>query len=644
MDSLFRDTEEERRVDTDGNAPGPTCEAHGSDAQQGGLAIPMEHDDVQPIAATSEAPKYGETPAPLTADRALALTDVIAPRANVGEAMLRFAYGMGISGHALSSPFSRPPKVRVLATVDSPLKGDRAAGVALRAGHFLINGAKLPIARVEFDSSARLGPVFDRMVHGFGWLRDLAASAPREDCVSVAERITKAWLNSCPQSGKGRAWDVELTGQRLLSWLVHAPLVLAGADPKLKSRLLGVIEDTARWLDRRVSRASSHGELGQVAGWCAITAAGLLLPEGKPRRLFGEAGLIRALGDLVAADGGVLSRCPDAQMLSLSLLTDLIACYEAVEVEAPQALSVMRELLVPPLLSLRHGDGALGNWQGNGAIAADRVSALIEATGVRARPLADVQNWGYHRIRGSQTVVQFDAAPPPRARHARCGCASTLAFEMSDGPQRLIVNCGGSALSGGQIPARIREGLRATAAHSTLILNNANSTAVKLHGKLGKGAELVEVEKRVIGEAGIGATVVEASHDGYAQRFGLTHRRALALRKDGSELSGQDILLPASRKGKRGKVGFAIRFHMGRGVEVHLSDDKRGASLLLPDGGLWQFRMRGELTGGDTATLSCEDSLWVDGAGCPHATEQLVIEGMTSRGGGEFAWLFKKMG
>ena len=39
--------------------------------------------------------------------------------------------------------------------------------------------------------------------------------------------------------------------------------------------------------------------------------AGLLLPEGKPRRLYGEAALIRSLGELVAEDGGNLSRCPD---------------------------------------------------------------------------------------------------------------------------------------------------------------------------------------------------------------------------------------------------------------------------------------------------------------------------------------------
>lgn len=579
---------------------------------------------------------------PVEAARALALTDVIAPKTKPGEALIRMAYRMGVPGHALAAPFRRASTVRVLATVQSPLKGDRQAGTALRAGHFLANGAKQPIGQLDFAASSRLSPALERMVHSFSWLNDLAASAPRADCVGIAERITSRWLDAHPKPAKSPAWSVENAGLRLMAWIVHAPLVLAGHDKALKPRLLDAIASTANWLDRKALRSGAG--LGQVSGWAAVTAAGLLLPDGRPRRLYGEAALIRSLGELVAEDGGTLARCPAAQIDAIEVLTNLIACYEAAEEEAPEALWVMRELLVPPLLALRHGDGALGNWQGQGAISADRVSALITATGVRTRPLNVPKHWGYQRMRGGQTTVQFDAGPPPRARHTRMGCASTLAFEMSDGPSRLIVNCGGSALAGGQVPSRIGQGLRATAAHSTLVLDNANSTAVLLHGKLGRGAETVEVERRTINPHGREATRIEASHDGYAARFGLTHSRVLTLRNDGTELSGDDILIPASRKGKRGKVGFAIRFHLGRGVEAHLSEDGRGASLLTPDGRLWQFRLRGDAASDGETKLLCEDSLWVDGDGRPHATEQLVIEGLTSRGGGQFSWLLKKMG
>ncbi|MGJ8606236.1 MAG: heparinase II/III family protein, partial [Marivita sp.] len=413
---------------------------------------------------------------PLESGRALALTDVIAPRTKPGEALIRMAYRMGVPGHALASPFRRPAAVRLLATIDSPVIGNRAAGIALRAGHFLVHGVKQPIGQLDFDSNARHGAGLERTVHSFSWLNDLAASAPRADCIAIAERITGRWLDANPVPAKGPAWDVENVGLRLMAWLVHAPLVLAGQDGALKPRLLDAIEETANWLDKKALRSGAG--LGQMAGWAAVTAAGLMLPQGKPRRLYGEAALIKALGELVAEDGGSLARCPAAQMDAIQLLTDLIACYEAVEREAPDAIWVMRELLVPPLLAVRHGDGALGSWQGQGAIPADRVAALIAATGIRTRPLNDPQHWGYQRLRGGKTVVQFDAGPPPRARHTRVGCASTLAFELSDGPARVIVNCGGAAMAGGQVPARIGQGLRASAAHSTLVLDDANSTAV----------------------------------------------------------------------------------------------------------------------------------------------------------------------
>ncbi len=600
-------------------------------------AVPLKSGDTsQPLEAM---PQEQAAEADLPPARSLVLSDFVPPKADFSEKLVRIAYRLGVSGSTLTAPFRKPVRPRLLATVDTPLSGDRMAGMAIRAGHFVIQGAKAPIAEVDYASSSRMTPPFERVIHGFSWLRDLSAAGQREQCVETAERIAKRWLDANPKPGKCAAWQVEYAAQRLMAWLVHAPLVLSGQDEKLRPRMLSAIDDTARWLDREVRRTSDP--LGAVLGWGALTAAGLLMPQGKPRRLYGEAGLIAALGELVGEDGGALSRSPLAQIDVIAMLTDLEACYKATDRDLPASLGLMRELLVPPLLAMRHGDGGLGSWQGNGATRADRIAALIDASGVRTRPLKEVRHWGYHRLAGGKTVVQMDAAPPPRARHARFGCASTLAFEMSDGVLRLIVNCGGAALAGGQVPARIEQGLRATAAHSTLVLDNANSTAVLLGGKLGKGVDQVEVERSDIQRAGGDVQRIEASHDGYAQRYGLIHRRILMLRGDGTELRGEDILLPPAKKGQRGKVSFAIRFHLGRGVEARLSEDMRGASLMLPDGALWQFRLGGNDTG---ANVGLEESMWVDGDGRPHAIEQLVIQGMASRGGGQFSWLLKKMG
>ncbi|MCX7285680.1 MAG: heparinase II/III family protein [Novosphingobium sp.] len=625
-------------------------------------AIPLDASQEEPLAevndpsipgipsGASRAASTGQAPAirPDTAavepgviepGRALALADFAPPSLGTSDRLVRFAYSLGLPASTIH-PFRKRAKTRLTATVLPPLPGDPATGKALRAGHFLIHGFKSAIADTAF-SGPRSPPPIERMVHGFRWLRDLESGGTRAQCAQVAERILATWLAANPKPDPTPAWDVGNVGHRLLNWMIHAPLVLSGQDRAFRAKVLNTIEDTARWLDRRVARADDR--LSEVAGWCGLVATGLIMADSKPRRLYAEAGLVRALGELVSDDGGVLSRSPICQIEAIELLIGLRACYEAVRADPLPQIQTMLTLLVPPLLALLHGDGGLGNWQGSGAIAAEQIELLVKASGVRTRPLRDARQWGYQRATAGKSVLQFDAGPPPVARHARDGCASTLAFEFSHGMDRLIVNCGGAAFAGGMIPLRLEQGLRATAAHSTLTIDDFNSTAVLINGRIGSGVSEVEVDRRTLAAdasgpaaSGAGATRIEASHNGYVSRYGLVHRRILILRDDGTELRGEDLLVPAGRKGKRGTIAVALRFHLGPHIELAASTDGKGISLALPDGSLWQFR-----SGRDP--ISVEESLWADGQGRPIGTRQLVVVAKVPRSGESFSWLLKKM-
>ncbi|HYZ48278.1 MAG TPA: heparinase II/III-family protein, partial [Sphingomonas sp.] len=309
----------------------------------------------------------------------------------------------------------------------------------------------------------------------------------------------------------------------------------------------------------------------------------------------------------------------------------LRAAYEARR-EAPlPAIEATLAAAVPALLGVCHGDGGLASWQGGLPLGLDRVTPVIEASRVRARPLRQARAWGYQRLSGGATVVSMDAAPPPASRAASFGCASTLAFEMSDGPHRLVISCGGARNPGVALSAELAQALRATAAHSTLIVADANSTAVHAEGSLGRGVIEVEIDRQEL-ESG---SRVEASHDGYARRYGLLHRRQLMLSVDGRQLSGEDMLLPAGRR-KRA-APFAIRFHLAPNVEVTLTADSLGALLRIEDGPLWQFRCKG-------GVLGVEESLWVDAAGRPRPTQQLIIAAESPPGGANVSWLFKRAG
>jgi uncharacterized heparinase superfamily protein len=520
--------------------------------------------------------------------------------------------------------------LKLLAVPEDGIPGDPRAGKALRAGYFLFRGMKQPVETLDF-TALDLSPAFADHIHSFLWLRDLSTVATREQGAPVAEAIMRKWLDAHADRPSEPAWRADNAGWRLFHWTAQAPLILSSSDLVYRSLVLNCIARTARHLDRGADKAPQG--LPRLVAWGGIVAASLLLPGGGPRRHFGEAGLRRAIDEAFYPDGGAISRSPIAQIDGIMLLSMLRAVYDARREEAPSWLEETLGRTVPALLGLTHGDGGLGSWQGAGAIDPERVAAIVSASGVRTRPLRQARDWGYQRLAAGTTVVQVDAAPPPVARLAVAGCASTAAIEVSDGAHRLIVNCGGAALAGAQLPEALAQALRTTAAHSTMVLADSNSTAILPDGTLGRGVTEVELSRQEF-ETG---SRLDISHDGYVRRHGYVHRRLLMLSCDGRELRGEDMLLPAARRRKPLPVPFVLRFHLAPGAEPTLTADEKGALLRLDMSALWQFRA-------GAGTISIEESLWVDGDGRPHATNQLVVAGEALPGGVSIGWLLKRVG
>ena len=81
---------------------------------------------------------------------------------------------------------------------------------------------------------------------------------------------------------------------------------------------------------------------------------------------------------------------------------------------------------------------------------------------------------------------------------------------------------------------------------------------------------------------------VDASHAGYAPRFGLVHHRHIALAVDGSRLEGLDRLTAAPGR-SRESVPCAVHFHVHPAVDVRMGRRPGTVALTLPDGDRWEF-------------------------------------------------------
>jgi uncharacterized heparinase superfamily protein len=517
--------------------------------------------------------------------------------------------------------------LKLVAVPRDHVHGDRPRGEALLAGRFTLGAETIPLRDLDFAAIGASGGAAEQL-QGFSWLRDLAAAASRDKGARLAEAMVGRWLLA-HGTKVDEAWAPHLWGERILFWTAYAPYILSSSDGGYRSALLNTLARGARHLDGSADKAAAG--LDRVTAWCGVVAAGLLIQGGVPRLARGEAGLARALSSAQFDDGGLISRSPFEQVLLVDRLGLLRACYQAAKQTIPDGIEAASQAALAALHGVTLGDGALSSWQGCNPGEAARLTALIEGCGLRARPLRQARGWGYHRMSALGTILIIDAAPPPQQKVTQQGSASTLAFELSDGGQRLVVNCGGPGPLPTDLPEELVQGLRTTAAHSTLVLADTNSTNILADGSLGKGVEDVAIDRHEDNDS----SRLEASHDGYVRAFGLVHKRSLMLGNDGKELRGADQLQARGRKKIRESAPYAVRFHLAPAVEATITADGMGAILRSKGAPPWNFRCRG-------GNLALEESLWIDGRGQPHRTMQLVIVGEVSALGGEIGWQFRR--
>jgi uncharacterized heparinase superfamily protein len=521
---------------------------------------------------------------------------------------------------------SRKHPLRLSAVPRDHVVGSRAAGDALLAGRYQLGNEAVPLADLDFAALGVRGPLAEGL-QGFAWLRDLAAAAGREKGARLAEALVARWLVA-HGTRADEAWAPELWGERILFWTAYAPYVLSSRDGGYRSALLNTLARGARHLDATADKAPPG--LPRITAWAGVVAAALLIQGGLPRVARSEAGLMRALAAAQFEDGGLMSRSPEEQVLLVDRLGLLRAAYFAAKQTLPDALESAAAAALAALHGVTMGDGGLSSWQSGNPGDPARLAALIEGCGMRARPLRQARGWGYQRLSALGTILVLDAAPPPPAKMVT-GSASTLAFELSDGAQRLVVNCGGPGILPQALPPELVQALRTTAAHSTLALADTNSTAILDDGSLGRGVSDVGIERFEDNDS----SRLQAAHDGYVRSFGLVHQRTVVLGNDGKEVRGNDQLLPKGRKKIREAAPFAIRFHLAPGIEATATADGMGAILRPPGAPPWNFRCRG-------AMLSIEESLHVSGAGEVRPSLQLAVVGEVSALGGSTAWQFRR--
>lgn len=519
---------------------------------------------------------------------------------------------------ALANPFAdlaiaRVPR-RLKCVPPDPWPGDAQRGRDLIAGAFRFAGQTIEREELSWrPASAR--PEWVAELHGFEWLRDLR-SAGSDRARRMAREMVASWLET-HQKPDPVAWRPDVMGARLTSWISFHGLFCAAADDDFRKSYFTSLAKQARHLSRVLPGRLSGLPLMKALKGLAYT--GLALEEGAERLEQAFRLILNEIREQVLPDGSHVSRSPQAAFEFLQCLVDLRAALIAARIELPSDIQHAIDRIAPAVKFFRHADGGLSHFNGGQEGNAHLVETTIMHSGARGRAMKALPHCGFERLHLGRSSLIMDTGLPLSSQYAARAHAGALSFEYSYGRDRVIVNCGSSAVAG-----KWRELLRCTAAHSALVADNRNSCQIDENGLL---SGRPDVRAKRVEDAD--SCAITASHAGYVPRFGLNHLRAVRLLAQGDTLSGEDRLT-----GKSG-VHFAVRFHLHPGIQASLIKDGEEALLRARGGTGWRFSAGG-------LKLAIEDSVYCGDGETPRRAQQLVLHAVTAGAETRIAWEMRR--
>ena len=508
----------------------------------------------------------------------------------------------GLARLICASPFHRLLLSGGVPAAPKALPAQPPRGSAAR-GRTILSGGGLP-DHPDWQA-ASLDPVTLATLNGFGWLADLAAVGTPQ-ARGQARRLIHDWLEQ--ERWHPGAWAPEIIGRRVTIALETWSFVIEGAGGTLPKRWLTSLSRQARHLARHAEDgADGLPRLEATTGLVHAAVAGLGAVDlaGAIERLQ------REIARQILPDGGHVERSPTAHVEALDLLVGLRDSLVAAGVALPARLEPAIERMCAIARFFRHGDGRLALFNGASEGDGRAIDRVLHRAGLKPACPDSAPDSGCERLASHRTLAIFNTgAPPPRGLDSAAH-AGQLSFEFSHGRDRIVVNCGGSP---SHDPAWTMAA-RATAAHSTVTVDETNSAELRPEGGMVRRPRHLDTQR----EDADGAVLAQASHDGYAPNFGLTHRRRLWLSADGTDLRGEDVLV-----GPHAGL-FAARFHLHPDMQASLIQSGTAALLRAPSGTAWRFHVAG-------GRLEIAESVYFGAAAQPglpptRRCEQLVVTG-----------------
>lgn len=565
-------------------------------------------------------------------------TELIGDRASLALLALTKAKRLTI-GHFLKSPLLRwrygGPPIQNLLLIPQELRTcDPSFAVEIEHGYFGLSGVAVNTQGASPFAVNAPNNIWKRELNGFSWLRHLRSG---EDALSrmYAVKFFNEWVIR-NKIVAGIPWEPRVTAHRIISWLTHSSILLDDTDRLTQELFMKSLTKHIRVLSG--SLAETPEGYDRLVSLLALVLSGLCIDQQDKLLDDNLKNFCSEIDRQIVPDGGHISRNSQINCQILLDLLPLKQCFSARHKSAPQTIIDAIQRMLQFLSFMRLGDGKLARFNGCSTTQPDTLGTLLSYDDMSLSSQMPLESSGYTRLEHNNAILIMDTAHPPPitvSGEAHAGC---LSFEFSSGTVPILVNNGAPNLTSQQWKLQSRT----TSSHNTLTIANSASSEIIQPPLLSRNKDpfLLRGPKNI--ECSIRenekATLIRASHDGYADRFGLIHSRRIMLERSGNILKGEDRLDQTSKAKKRSVSSgwpFAIHFHLHPDIIATPDESSEQMNLTLPDGQRWKLMSTNN-------AIQIEESLYLADIRDARRSIKLVIRGIY-QSKVAILWMFEKI-
>ena len=387
-------------------------------------------------------------------------------------------------------------------------------------------------------------------------------SDPKNQRLNSQLLLLDTWIRDNPISSRP-GWDPYPTSLRIVNW-IKFDLVKGLLSEKQRSSLYS----QAFWLNQNIELHLLGNHL--LANAKAMIYAGLFFDDANSMKWLKKGLKIyeQQVDEQILDDGAHFELSPMYHSIILEDMLDIINLFDTYG-PVPntkskfirQVLKKKVSLMLAWLNKMTHPDGMIAFFNDSALDLSPKLNQLAQyaaSLGINFKmmenyPVKHLKSSGFFVWREDQNYLIMDAGkvgPNYIPGHAH---ADTLSLECSINRERVIVNSGISEYQIGDL----RAFQRSTAAHSTLVINNENSSEVWGAFRVADRAQIIEsyFDRKKNG------FIISGTHDGYKKINGsFIHKRTLNCSRN--EITVTDNVSPSDCS----KID--IYYHLGPKIRV----------------------------------------------------------------------------